>query len=60
MGRRRLLEACLVLEEVALKGSSKFTKYEIESSYDDLVRAAIRPFISRSNNSSRSGSSNKF
>ena len=36
MGLRRLLEACPVLEKIALKRSSKSTKYELESSYDDL------------------------
>ena len=33
----QLLEACQVIEKVALKRSSKSTKYEIEGSYDDLV-----------------------
>ena len=37
MNLRRLLEACQVLEKVALKHSSKSTKYELEGSYDDLV-----------------------
>ena len=37
MGIRRLLETCQVLEKVALKHSSKSTKYELECSYDDLV-----------------------
>ena len=37
MGLRRLLEACQVLEKVALNHSSKSTKYELEGSYDDLV-----------------------
>ena len=41
MGLRQLLEACQVLEKVTLKQSSKSTKYELESSYEDMVRAAI-------------------
>ena len=37
MGIRRLLEACQVLEKAALKHSSKSSKYELESSYDELA-----------------------
>ena len=37
MGLRWLLEACRVLEKVALKRSSKSTKYQLECSYDDLI-----------------------
>ena len=32
-----------MFEKVALKHSSKSIKYELESSYDDLVRASIIP-----------------
>ena len=37
MGLRRLLQACQVLEKVALKHSSKSTKYGLEGSYSGLV-----------------------
>ena len=37
IGLRRLLEACQVLEKVALKHSSTSTKYELEGSYNDPV-----------------------
>ena len=37
MGLRRLLEACQVLEKVALKLSATSIKCELEGSYDDLV-----------------------
>ena len=37
MGLGRLLEACQVVEKVALKHSSKSTKYELEGSYGDPV-----------------------
>ena len=37
MSLGQLLEACRVHEDVALKHSSKSTKYELEGSYDDLV-----------------------
>ena len=35
MDLRRLLKACQVLEKVALKHSSKSTKYELEGSHSD-------------------------
>ena len=41
MGLGGLLEVCQVHEKVALKHSSKSTKYELDGSYDDLVHEKV-------------------
>ena len=52
MSREGLLEACQVLEKVALKRSSKSPEYELEGSYDDPVHELswtyYTPFIFKS------------